>query len=367
MAILVCANCRSENAEDARFCKKCGKRVADDFIDPDVEQRLYERIETRLKDKWIAKDVVEKDMALNAATRLSEWTKLFAFAVGVPGAIAVGILAFLGIKGTIDLSTIEAKTDALKTTASTLEAGYKPLKDKLPELVEIAATLDKLGNRVSSLESEVAKFAPTSALSRSTRVALLDTLKDYSNYLKKLGLKLPNPAPTIYVDEKLPRDGQGSGLWWDGNIYVTPDHANRAKVIHEFNNGVLLDAPPIDTLWSYSAIEAGVANYLTADFLDSPLLDDGVDLTKRVPIAGMPTEYWAAQNVGGMAWGSYLWALREHYTSEKASEKATPAIVRAFKSLKPNTTPTRNFEVDFLKQLVEAGLDQATVSRLFSP
>ena len=25
--------------EDARFCRKCGKRVGDDYIDPDLEQR----------------------------------------------------------------------------------------------------------------------------------------------------------------------------------------------------------------------------------------------------------------------------------------------------------------------------------------
>jgi len=32
-------------------------------------------------------------MALNAATKLSEWAKLFAIALGVPATIAVGILA----------------------------------------------------------------------------------------------------------------------------------------------------------------------------------------------------------------------------------------------------------------------------------
>jgi len=117
MATLVCVNCRTENAEDARFCKKCGQRVGDDYIDPDLEQRLYERIETRLTNKWISKDAVEKDMALNAATKLSEWAKLFAIALGVPATIAVGILAFVGIKSITDLASIESQTAALKKTA----------------------------------------------------------------------------------------------------------------------------------------------------------------------------------------------------------------------------------------------------------
>jgi len=128
MATLVCVNCRTENAEDARFCKKCGQRVGDDYIDPDLEQRLYERIETRLTNKWISKDAVEKDMALNAATKLSEWAKLFAIALGVPATIAVGILAFVGIKSITDLASIESQTAALKKTAGELEAEYNRLK-----------------------------------------------------------------------------------------------------------------------------------------------------------------------------------------------------------------------------------------------
>jgi hypothetical protein len=63
-----------------------------------------------------------------------------------------------------------------------------------------------------------------------------------------------------------------------------------------------------------------------------------------------------------MAWGSYTWALREQYTSAKA----TPAIVRAFRALKPSTPPP-DYQDVFLKELVEAGLDSATVGRLVNP
>jgi ribosomal protein L40E len=366
MATLVCINCRAENTEDARFCKKCGKRVGDDFIDPDLEQRLYERIETRLRDKWIAKDAVEKDMALNAATRLSEWTKLFAIALGIPATIAVGILAFVGIKGTTDLASIEAQTATLKNTASSLEAQYKPLQDELPQLKEIVTSVHKLDDRVRTVESKVAKFAPTSALSPSTEALLIKALEGYSKYVKKLGLTPPQEAPTVHVLAELPQNNYNA-YYEDGHIYVKPDHANPAKVIHEFSHGVLLDTlgqlDDQDLLWSYSAIEAGVANYLTADFLNSPLLDDAVDLTKRIPIAETRHTWVGGQSEGGMAWGSYMWALREQYTSAKA----TPAIVRAFQSLKPSTTPTPDYQDIFLKQLVEAGLESATVNKLVNP
>lgn len=155
MATLVCANCRTENAEDAR--------------DPDLEQRLYEQIETRLKDKWISKDAVEKDMALNAATRLSEWAKLFAIALAVPATIAVGILAFVGIKSTTDLASIEAQTAALKKTASDLETQYKPLQDELPKLNQIVTSVRGLEDRVTTVEFAVARFAPSAGLQSRPR------------------------------------------------------------------------------------------------------------------------------------------------------------------------------------------------------
>ena len=108
-------------------------------------------------------------------------------------------------------------------------------------------------------------------------------------------------------------------------------------------------------------MEAGVANYLTADFLDSPLLD-GVDLTKRIAIAATRHTWVGGQSEGGMAWGSYMWALREQYTSAKA----TPAIVQAFRALQLNTPPP-DYEAVFLKELVAAGLDPTTANRLLNP
>jgi hypothetical protein len=361
MATLVCANCRTENADDTRFCKKCGKRVGDDYIDPDLEQRLYERIEIRLTDKWIAKDAVEKEMALNAATRLSEWAKLFAVALAVPVTIAVGVLAFVGIKSTTDLASIEAQTAALKKTASDLEAQYKPLQEELPKLNQIATSVRGLEDRVRTVESAVARFAPSSALKDSTQAQLITALEQYTVYLRKLGLA-PNSVPTVHVQAQLPQDGYDAYIEGD-DIYVKPDHANPAQVIHEFSHNVLMVPLPgeWDLHWSYSAIEAGVDNYLIADFLNSPQLN-WADLTKRVSITATRHTFIGGQSEGGIAWGSYLWALRKQYTSAKA----TPAIVQAFRALHPSTPPP-DYQDAFLNELIAAGLDSATVHRLINP
>jgi hypothetical protein len=144
---------------------------------------------------------------------------------------------------------------------------------------------------------------------------------------------------------------------------VKPEHANAAKVIHEFSHNVLLVSvpEPQDLHWSYSAVEAGVANYLTADFLNTPLLDS-VDLRKRIMIAATRRTWDGGQDEGGMAWGSYMWALRAHY----ASAKATAAIVHAFQALQPKTPPP-DYQDVFLKELISAGLDSTTVNSLVNP
>jgi hypothetical protein len=87
-----------------------------------------------------------------------------------------------------------------------------------------------------------------------------------------------------------------------------------------------------------------------------------VDLTQRIAIAATPHTWVGGQSEGGMAWGSYMWALRKQYTSAKA----TPAIVQAFRALQP-TTPPPDYQDVFLKELVAAGLDSATVNRLVNP
>jgi hypothetical protein len=300
-------------------------------------------------------------MALSAATKLSEWAKLFAIALGVPATIAVGILAFVGFKSTTDLASIDAQTASLKKTATDLEAQYKPLQAELPRLNQIVNSVHGLEDRVRIVESAVAKFAPSSALEESTQSELIARLEEYTVYLKKLGLA-PRSVPTIYVQAKLPQPGYDAYLE-DNKIYVKPNHANPAKVIHEFSHAVLFDSEPTDPdrQWSYSAVEAGVANYLTADFLNSPLLD-GVNLIKRSALAATPHTFVGGQTEGGMAWGSYMWALREHYTSAKA----TSAIVQAYRALHPSEPPP-DYQAVFLKELVAAGLDETTVNRLLSP
>ena len=74
------------------------KWIADDYIDPEtLSNGRMSGLKRSYRPNRVSKEVVEKDIALNAATKLSEWAKVFAIAVGVPATIVVGILAFIGV------------------------------------------------------------------------------------------------------------------------------------------------------------------------------------------------------------------------------------------------------------------------------
>jgi hypothetical protein len=53
-----------------------------------------------------------------------------------------------------------------------------------------------------------------------------------------------------------------------------------------------------------SAIEAGMANYLTGDFLDTAELDSA-DLNQRRSISATPHSWVGGQGEGGTAWGAF--------------------------------------------------------------
>lgn len=77
---------------------------------------------------------------------------------------------------------------------------------------------------------------------------MIAALEQYAAFVKKLGLA-PKSVPTANVQPILPRAGYDAYIEGD-NIYVKPDHANPAKVIHEFSHNVLIfpHIPPQDIL-----------------------------------------------------------------------------------------------------------------------
>jgi triacylglycerol esterase/lipase EstA (alpha/beta hydrolase family) len=215
-----------------------------------------------------------------------------------------------------------------------------------------------LHRSVPHAENEVAQFAPSAALTQSKQEQLNSALEQYAKVLTNLGLA-PKFIPIVHVEDTLPEPRFNSYI--RGNdIFVQTDHARPANVLREYSHAVLLEPFSGDRnkQWAYSAIEAGIASYLTADCLNSPIVDD-VDLDRRFPISNIPHTWQGGQDAGSRAWGSFLWALREKF----GPEKVNLATVRAWKNVQPTSSPG-DYQKLFLEALVSAGLDSSTVKTL---
>jgi triacylglycerol esterase/lipase EstA (alpha/beta hydrolase family) len=208
------------------------------------------------------------------------------------------------------------------------------------------------------LQNEVAQFVPSAALTQPTQEQLKSALVKYAQYLSVLGLA-QNSVPIVHVQSTLPEPGFNSYV--RGNdIFVRSDHARPANVLREYSHTVLLEPFRGDgnKQWAYSAIEAGIASYLTADCLNSPVVDD-VDLDQRFPISNIPHTWQGGQDAGSRAWGSFLWALRKKF----GSQKANLAIVRAWSTVRP-TSPPGDYRKLFLNGLISTDLDAPTIDTL---
>jgi hypothetical protein len=327
-----------------------------------MESRLYERIEAKLKDKWLAKDVVEKEIALKAATTLSDWLKITAIPVGLAAAMMIATLSYFGIKSTTDLAAAEKQASNLKETADNLAVQYQPLQNDLPRLQQIVTKVTNLETRVNGIETQVARFATSSNLTPETAKTLESTLSRYSKYLVNLGLQ-PPITPTVHVEDNIASKGCYHGCEIGQNIYLLTGYATPALVVHEFTHTVIMKATSGgDGQWQYSAIEAGVANYLTADFLNSPIIDE-VNLNGGSAFDAIPHTWAGGQGEGGMAWGAYLWKLRAQAGANK--NRVTKAVVQAWTSVK-STSPPHDYQAEFLQALVTAGLDPSQLKNTFA-
>ena len=223
-----------------------------------------------------------------------------------------------------------------------------------------ARLLENLNQSSTIPVEEVARFAP-STFPQSTQKQLKSVLVQYSQFLSNLGLN-PRSIPTVHVEDTLPEPGYNSYIIGN-DIFVRSDHARPANVLREYSHAVLVEPVngDLDQQWAYSAIEAGLASYLTADFLKSPVVDE-TDLDRRFPIRNIPHTWQGGQDKGSVAWGSFLWALRKQLGSKQASS----AAVRAWGDVRL-TSPPGNYQQAFLDALVSAGLDATTLKTLSHP
>src|SRR5438477_7508188 len=121
-----CPNCGASNLEDQRFCGKCGAA-----LDPSIEIMkslldvlLPSKIQQIIREQYKDQKILELETTQSIVTRLSDWSKLFAFVVGIPIALVLVLLGFLGFRTYTDFSKqiIETQAEAIASLRKDAQA-----------------------------------------------------------------------------------------------------------------------------------------------------------------------------------------------------------------------------------------------------
>src|SRR5207253_9888612 len=117
--------CKAENPGGKRFCGDCGGPLDPTLtaVSQLVDSSVKEQIQSILSERYKDQKLVEIETTQAVAARLSEWTKLFGFFIGIPVAVLLLILAVLGIKSYSDfvaqIGKLQSEATAELKTAQT--------------------------------------------------------------------------------------------------------------------------------------------------------------------------------------------------------------------------------------------------------
>jgi hypothetical protein len=152
---MICPSCKIDNPASHKYCGQCGAP-----LDPIVERlqatvrtEVEQAIEARLKDQ----KVVELDTSIAVAERISNWARLFGAILGLPLAMLVVALGFLGVRTYADFTGL---IQGARTTLSTeLEQGKKEAEAALDQAKEASGRTQKLEDVVNQTEKSVSDVA----------------------------------------------------------------------------------------------------------------------------------------------------------------------------------------------------------------
>src|ERR1043165_478039 len=106
---MVCPKCNMASAEGQKYCGECGSYLLSDAI---MDERLLnDRIEAVLAKQLKDREVVEVAITENIVGKIASWAKLFAYFIGIPLAIALFTLGFLGYNSYSSFTTLIENTE----------------------------------------------------------------------------------------------------------------------------------------------------------------------------------------------------------------------------------------------------------------
>jgi hypothetical protein len=318
-------------------------------VDPtaaEIRKAVDEAIRERLKDS----KVVEIETSQAIAARLSEWAKLFGFFIGIPLALFATWLGILGFKSYKDFKAVV--DNASEDVTRTLDAARKnadglaeianrtagevremranlqeqalKLRTELQEVGALVPQVQALSRRVATIEN-VVKFKGAGAIAPELKQHLSQTLKEYYDYLKNVGLTLKLRPPTVVIDGKKLNAYYVPGK---NQIVAHPELIEHPDVaLREFTHHVLGETKAtFEGSKDHTGLESGLADYFPASFTGDP--NFGKDIWPiferhhpdfKVPSRNLRNRHKLSeivfdpnsQHANGTVWGGAWWELRE--------------------------------------------------------
>ena len=191
--LIKCPKCGGDAVSEKPFCPNCGALLALGLSGASIDSYVQDRIKEQLDGSFKDKRLVELETTEAIVTRLVNWAKVFAFAVGIPLAVCAAVLALLGynsiqdarrltseaaakIRPVVDDAMVKAgeaqeqSRDALKRVGKmreSLKVTETAVQDQNSKAVEAAKAIQSQLTQASGMKIELAGLA--SQLEERTR------------------------------------------------------------------------------------------------------------------------------------------------------------------------------------------------------
>ena len=198
-----------------------------------------------------------------------------------------------------------------------------------------------------------AAAAPSDAGDQSgMRIRVADTMqqtvKGFAAHLREVGFRNASDAVTVYLySEQMPlpadlRDqgGDVNAFYHDKTLYLHWSLSSDSSVLlREYTHFVLAESVGSSVIGD-TAVESGVADYLPASYLGSPLIGEGLGplfhlQTTYIRRLDNVTSYTAVENEAharGEVWSGAFWACRQLVGQQAVDEAVVSAWTRAMTS-----------------------------------
>ncbi|HMG14775.1 MAG TPA: zinc ribbon domain-containing protein, partial [Saprospiraceae bacterium] len=274
-----CPNCHIENPENQKYCGDCGTLLIDTIINDKIfENKIESIIQKQLKDK----QVVEIEITENIASKIANWAKLFAYFIGIPFAIIIFILGFLGYNSYSSFTKLIEDNE--KKIRPQIELAKVRVDSLNMEAVALKINLEKykeLNKQVSDLTKTVNIIAEKfniKGVSENKKKQIESSLNSFQDYIKNLGYNPIGKEVNVSIESM---SSMGTAFYYDGNsntMHIDSAYADDYDLFfREYMHRVLYanidqnNLPsPNEERW-YFSIESGLANYYACSHNNNPI------------------------------------------------------------------------------------------------